>query len=110
MPLTNTDQLHWMEERAKRHLFFFLMTEAVHKYRIRDYHVQQRFANYKDLVKYMDEQWEKFQDQVPGIGIGAAGSIFGTKIDAGFQYDSLTGEETTYSEDNRVIFTPTEDD
>jgi hypothetical protein len=37
-------------------------------------------------------------------------NIFGTKIDAGFQYDPLTGRDTTYNDTNVTILTPTEND
>ena len=36
-------------------------------------------------------------------------NIFGTKIDAGFQYDS-TGRDTTYDDANVTVLTPTEND
>jgi hypothetical protein len=35
--------------------------------------------------------------------------LFGQKIDAGFSYD-ITGKETTYSTDNKVILSPDDSD
>ena len=32
----------------------------------------------------------------------------GWTLDAGFAYDSITGRDITYDEDNEVLFTPTE--
>ena len=109
LPTSNSDKIHWLIERTKRHLFFMLMSESAHKFKVKQYSLHHRFEHYRDLIKMMDETWETYLEQVP-IDPENAIAIGGTKIDAGFQYDEDTGRDLTYSEDNQVIFTPTEND
>lgn len=109
LPTTNSEKINWLIERAKRHIFFMLMSESAHKFKVKQYSLNHRFDHYHALIKTMDEKYEAFLEQLPidpelGVAIG------GTKIDAGFQYAEDTGEDLTYGEDNQVIFTPTEND
>jgi hypothetical protein len=108
LPVTSTSLIFWILERAKRHLFFSLLSESAHKFKVKQYNLQHRFEHYRSIVEYMDTQWKEYLDE---IGVDEQ-AIFmgGMKIDAGFQYDEETGKDTTYDSENRVIFTPTESD
>jgi len=105
-PVTANDRIYWILERAKRHLFFFLMSESAHKFKVKQYSLNHRFDHYKELIKLMDKQWTEQLDAVPDDTYG----LFGTKIDAGFQYEKNTGKDTTYDTDNVVIFHPNDAD
>ena len=106
---SNSDKINWLIDRTKRHLFFMLMSESAHKFKVKQYSLHHRFEHYRDLIKMMDEQWNEYKEELP-IDPENVIAIGGTKIDAGFRYDEDTGKDLTYSEDNQVIFTPTEND
>ena len=105
-PVTNDEIIYWMKTRAKRHLFFYLLTESAHKFKVKQYSLNQRFDHYRDIIDYMDKKWETFLSS--GVILDDATGAFGTKIDAGFQYEPQTGRDTTYETDNEVIFQPNE--
>jgi len=109
LPTSSNEKIHWLIDRTKRHLFFMLMSESAHKFKVKQYSLHHRFEHYRDLIKMMDEKFESYLEQLP-IDPEVAIAIGGTKIDAGFQYDEDTGKDLTYSEANQVIFTPTEND
>ena len=109
LPATNSTKIHWLQERAKRHLFFMLLSESAHKFKVKQYSLHHRFEHYRDLIKYMDEEWKVFLESEP-VDPEQPVHIGGMKIDAGFQYDENTGVDTTYLETNVVRFTPTEND
>ena len=109
--LSTDFQIHWVKDRAKRHLFFYLLTEAAHKFKYEQINLQHRFEHYRRLVRDMDYRYQKALEENYLEFSGASEvNIFGTKIDAGFQYDALTGRETTYDDANETILTPTEND
>jgi hypothetical protein len=103
---TNSNIIYWLKQRAKRHLFFYLMSESAHKFKVKQYSLNQRFDHYRDTIEYMDKLWAEFLATNELILEDSVG-LFGTKINAGFQYDSL-GRDTTYDDDNVVIFEPNE--
>lgn len=107
LPVTNDTMLFWLKKRFKRHLFFMLYTESAHKFKFKQYNLQHRFDHYGKLIERMDKEWETFVNEELLLleGVGA----FATKVDAGFQYDEH-GHDTTYSEDNRVTFSPDQND
>jgi len=104
-PVSTNNRIYWILERSKRHLFFFLMSESAHKFKVKQYNLQHRFEHYRELIKDMDMQWENYSNAMPDDGLG----LFGTKVDAGFQYDS-TGKDTTYGTKNKVVFRPNDAD
>lgn len=105
-PVTIAFQIQWLKERAKRWLFFFLLSESAHKFKFEQINLQQRFEHYKELIKYMDEQFEAAKEENIAEFAGAqAYEMFGTKIEAGFQYDDI-GNDLTYEDDNIVIVEP----
>jgi len=106
-PVTDTFKIYWQKERAKRALFFYLLTESAHKFKYKQINLQHRFEHHKKIIEYMDEQFLKAQkerpDQFADVDVYR---MFGTKIDAGFQYEQQTGRDTSYGGDNEVIFAP----
>ena len=59
----------------------------------------------------MDWRYGKAKDEYYLEFSGASEvNVFGTKIDAGFQYDPVTGRDTTYDDGNVTVLTPTETD
>lgn len=109
---TSTDfQTLWNKTRAKRHLFFYLLSESAHKFKYEQINLQHRFEHYRKLIDDMDLKYEEAKEEYYLDFSGASGvNIFGTKIDAGFQYDPLTGRDTTYNDTNVPVLSPTEDD
>ena len=105
-PVTVAFQIQWLKERAKRWLFFFLWSESAHKFKFEQINLQNRFEHYQILIKYMDEQFEAAKEENIAEFAGAQSyELFGTKIEAGFQYDEI-GQDTTYNDDNLVIIEP----
>lgn len=110
-PVTTAFQIRWMVHRTKRALISFLLTGAAKKVRYEQINLEQAFGNYRTLLKDMDEEFRQALKENPYEFAGvSACQMFGTKIDAGFQYEPVTGVETTYTDDNQVIITPTEAD
>ena len=109
---TSTDfQTYWNKTRAKRHIFFYLLSESAHKFKYEQINLQHRFEHYRKLVDDMDAKYELAKEESYLEFSGASEvNIFGTKIDAGFQYDPLTGRDTTYNDNNATVLSPTEDD
>lgn len=106
LPVTNSDKIKWIKDRSKRHIFFYLMTESAHKFKVKQYSLHQRFDHYEKIVDKMDEKWESFSETY--IDLDDPVSLFGTKVDAGFQYSS-TGVDTTYSDNNVVVHEPNDE-
>ena len=101
----------WMKSRAKRFLFFYLLTESAHKFKIKQINLQHRFEHYRPLIKDMDTAWYFAKSEHPEEFLDGTNPahLFGTKIDAGFSTD-LVGNDTTYTDANVVEFTPKEND
>ena len=59
----------------------------------------------------MDEEYEKAIEEYAFefAGVSAVNAL-GTKIDAGFAYESQIGRDRTYDEDNVTILSPKETD
>lgn len=105
-PVTSAFQIQWLKERSKRWLFFFLWTESAHKFKFEQINLQHRFDHYKQLIEFMDAEFETAKNENISEFAGvSAYETFGTKIEAGFQYDEV-GNETTYEEENLVIIEP----
>jgi len=109
LPVSTSFQIKWMILRTKRHLFDFLLSESAHKFKFEQINLQHRFDHYKILVAQMDKDFEKaLEDNLHEFAGVDASHLFGTKIDAGFSSEAQTGRDTTYGEDNQVIFEPNE--
>ena len=99
---------YWVKKRAKRHLFFYLLTESAHKFKFEQINLQHRFDHYSILVKMEDEQFVAFMEERPDLFAGVeAFQMFGTKIDAGFAYTE-SGIDITYKDSQLVEFDPKE--
>jgi hypothetical protein len=109
LPVTNTTKLLWLKNRSKRHLFFYLLTESAHKFKVKTYSLNQRFDHYRSTVEYMDKKWEEYLASGDAFLVEDSIGVFGTKIDAGFQYETQTGRDTTYDTNNEVIHAPRDD-
>lgn len=111
-PVSGQELEYWIKRRAKRHLFYYLMSESAHKFKFEQINLQHRFEHYHLLIKTEDEAFVAFMEERPDLFAGVdTFKLFTTKIDAGFSYDKL-GRDTTYDdiEDNEVNFTPKEAD
>ena len=107
VPNTNDTQIHWLVQRMKRHLFFFLCSENTVKFKIKQINLDQKFTHLRDLIKDMDKEFAEASNDMDFISAGVNPSyLFGHKIDAGFSYDPVTGTDTTYTDDNLVLITP----
>jgi len=110
-PATATFQIRWLRKRTKRALLFMLLTGSANKVRYDQINLEQQFGHYRQIIKDMDDEFKQAQEsnafEFAGV---AACHMFGTKIDAGFQYEEGTGVDTTYTTDNKVIMHPTQAD
>lgn len=96
----------WIKRRAKRHLFYYLLSESAHKFKFEQINLQHRFDHYSKLVQTEDEQFAVFMEERPDLFAGVESyKMFGTKVDAGFAYDE-TGRDITYDDDQLVEFDP----
>lgn len=110
-PVTGDFKIYWIKQRAKRHLYEYLLTESAHKFKYEQINLQHRFEHYSKLIKVMDEQFEKVQDERPDQFANVdTFKMFGTKADAGFAYISQTGQDITYLDVQLVEFGPKEND
>ena len=111
-PLTSGFQEYWSKQRAKRHLFFYLMSESAHKFKYEHINLQHRFEHYSKLIPTMDTQFRMIMEERPeefldALGVIDISAFMGTKVDAGFSY-ALDGKDTTYFNDNEVNHFPNE--
>lgn len=110
-PVTSTFQIRWMRLRTKRALLFMLLTGAAKNVRYENLNREQAFGNYRNIIKDLDAEFKQaLEDNVYEFAGVSASHMFGTKIDAGFQYEPGTGVDTTYTDDNKVIINPSEAD
>ena len=108
-PITDGTQILWVKRRAKRHLFFMMLSESAHKFKFEQINLQHRFEHYERLIKSEDEAFAvALESELWWAGIDPS-QIFGHKIDAGFSYDEL-GRDETYSADNVVAINPSSDE
>lgn len=107
VPNTNTTQTLWLVQRTKRHLIYALWIAYAPKFKLKQLNLDQKFTHLGELVKIMDAEWAKVQEDFTFGTTAATWALFGTKIDAGFMNDPITGEDITYTDDNVVTVTPT---
>jgi len=106
----NNFQLTWLKNRAKRHLYFVLVTESAHKFKFKQVNLQHRFANYMKLIELMDKEYETaLVENTHEFAQVSPTQMFGHKGDAGFSYDHV-GRETTHDDDQKVVVEPTNSD
>ena len=105
LPNTNNEQIYWLKQRTKRNMVFMLATGVASSFQVKQIKLDQKFRNLKELYVDMDKVWKEAQGEL-GIGVSDTFRLFGSKVDAGFASDELTGEDTTYSAEQLVIVTP----
>jgi hypothetical protein len=109
LPTSVAFQIKWLIERTKRSLFFMLYTESAHKFKAKQFNLQHRFEHYGKLIKTMDTDFLKVQEeemfQFAGVNPKQA---FGHLISSGFASDSITGKDITYETGNRVKINPSD--
>jgi hypothetical protein len=115
-PLSTTLKDYWIKNRSKRHIFAMLCGESAYKFKFKQINLQNRFEHFRQLVRMMDQEWNTFKKENPFAiapseefnGISKT-HIFGTVIDAGFNYDDY-GQDVTYDDGNLVVIAPTDSD
>ena len=106
-PVADGFQTYWVKTRAKRHIFFYLMSESAHKFKFEAINLQHRFEHYKSIIDFMDRQFEEAKEEYAADFTGAnAVDLFDTKIDAGFRYEEDTGRDMSYDTDTETNFSP----
>jgi len=107
-PVSAGFQTYWQKQRLKRHLYEYLRSESAHKYKVKVFSLNQRFEHYMELIKEMDQKFADIQESEPQEFASVDSyKLFGTNVNAGFQYDGV-GNDTTYDSDNQVNFDPGE--
>jgi len=109
-PVSDGFQTRWQKLRGKRHLLSYLRDQSSEEFKVRTLHLNQTWEHLNETIEKMDEDYAEIQESEPAqFAQVDSEKMFGTKVDAGFQYDGV-GRDTTYDAvDNVVIFTPTED-
>jgi hypothetical protein len=95
LPTTDRFKLHWFKLRARRHLISYLLAESANKFSVDQIKLNQKFTNLHDLVKQMDEDYHRAQEESPELFSGADSSRIFKMVPAGFRNDWL-GRDTTY--------------
>lgn len=109
LPASTSFRIKWLMERTKRHLFFMLYSESAHKFKVKQFSLNQRFDHYNTLIKQLDEKFEKAleEEMFEFAGVEAT-QAFGHQLAPGFAYDRTTGKDITYEESNRVKINPSD--
>ena len=108
-PVTTDFKILWQKKRAIRHLMFYLATQSSYKFKYKQISLNQRFENLLKLIENQDTEFEKAVDDNMAEFAGVGGyALFGHKIEAGFKYASQTGQDLTYTTENKVIINPNE--
>lgn len=107
-PLAEDKKIYWAIRRGVRHGLYILWIASAQKFKFKQVNLQHRFDHYERLIKEADASFEKAMSSDVALFAGVSTyKLFGTKIDAGFAYDSL-GRDITYFPDNYVNFAPLE--
>ena len=103
-------QEYWLYTRGIRHCVESKVLSTADKFRVKNYHLGQKFDHWFKLIVKMDETFEEAIAENPAEFAGVDGNkMFGTVITPGFSYDDL-GRDTTYTDENEVLIFPDEDD
>ena len=109
LPQTTDFKITWLKQRSKRHLFFYLQSEAAAKFRFKNIYLNHRFEHYTKLLEAMDKEFElAMEDNAYEFAGVSAFQAVATRIDAGFRNEPQTGRDLTYSDTNQIILTPDE--
>ena len=106
-PVSGDFKILWQKERAKRYLFWYLLTESAIKFQYKQIKLDQRFQHFKDIIESMDSAFAIAQEENAFEFAGVESyAQFGHKIDAGFATQPQTGVDITYDPDQVVIISP----
>lgn len=94
LPLTDPIKCFWTIERAKRYTLFVLLTESAYKFRFKEIHLHNRFAQYQKLIEYMDKMFAKALEDNSELFDTDNWGNFGEYISSGFVYDYLGNDIT----------------
>ena len=105
LPSIENFRIHWIKERAKRACFYMLMIDNAPKVRYEQIYLQQKYDHYKRIIDDMDKAFAKAvkDHSIEFSGLTDIYKMFGSTIPAGFSYDTITGEDTTYCDWNEII-------
>ena len=107
-PVADGFRTYWQKERAKRHLYFYLVSEASEEFKVRQLNLNQKFDHLWKLIDKADKDFLVVQESRPEEFASVdAYKSFGTQVNASFKYDDL-GRDETYDEDSLVTFGPTD--
>lgn len=107
LPNTTTNQITWLINRTKRHLIYALWVQNATKFKVKQLNLDQKFTHLGKLIEQMDAEYALAKEAVDFGSTAAVWQLFGHKIDAGFMYDTVTGEDLTYTDLNEVSISPT---
>ena len=109
-PITTPAKLLWVVKRGTRHSINILRIASAKGFKFKQVSLNQRFEHYQKLIEELDTEFETAMTADIALFAGVDSfRMFGTKIDAGFAYDSM-GEDVTYDVERLVNFSPTEND
>jgi hypothetical protein len=95
---SSTFKCQWFIKRATRWALNILKIESAHKFRHKNESLQHRFAHYTELLKEMDEEFERAMMDNPSEFAGVdAYNMFGLRIAPGFKYDAY-GTDITFDD------------
>jgi hypothetical protein len=110
-PFSTAFKIYWTKERAKRHLFFYLLSESSVKFQYKTIHLEHKFQHLEKLIKKMDEDFVKAIEENAAEFAGVDSfQLFGTYINSGFISEEQTGRDLTYDSENLIDFSPKEND
>lgn len=109
LPATVDFKIYWIKDRSKRHLFNYLRSEQSMKFKAKKFNLEQRFEHLHELIKQMDINYLAAVEARPDMFTSAnTYDLFGFKVDPGFSYDYM-GRDTTYTDDNKIAFDPSDE-
>jgi len=111
-PVAGDFKIMWQKQRMKRSLFFMLKSESSYKFKHKQENLQHRFHHFEKMIKDMDAEFIAIQEDRPDQFANGVSTyeLFGATVSAGFSYENQTGRDTTYSDSNKVILNPNEND
>lgn len=95
LPCTDSTKGFWIVERSRRHVIYTLLVESAHKFRFKEIHLHNRFAQYFQLMKMMDGEFAKAIEKNPMLFDCDTYEHFGSYLTNGFVYD-FYGNDHTY--------------
>ena len=109
-PVTNPTKAYWMLQRAIRHALNMLRIASAKSFKYKLINLQQKFDHYQKMIETMDVEFTAAVSSDVALFAGMESyKMFGTKIDAGFAYDT-DGTDLTYDWDRLVNFSPLENE